>query len=112
MREKYLPFDMQKCQNQSMEILNYFHLCFMTVPLWSRRYRPDCSQAQAVSMMHKRHLLMYYDRRFQKDHHFPFIAFNHEQMKKSTTAGFLTGEKQNFHDITDRLVNVNLEYQT
>jgi len=36
------------------------------------------------SMMHKRHLLMYYDKRFQKDPHFPLIAFNHEQMKEST----------------------------
>jgi hypothetical protein len=61
------------------------------------------------SMMHKRHLLMYYDKRFQKDPHFPLIAFNHEQMKESTTAGYLTAEKKSFHDITDRLMNVNLE---
>jgi hypothetical protein len=33
---------------------------------------------------------MYYDKRFQKDPHFPLIAFNHEQMKESTTAGYLT----------------------
>jgi hypothetical protein len=61
------------------------------------------------SMMHKRHLLMYYDKRFQKDPHFPLIAFNHEQMKESTTAGYLTAERKLFHDITDRLMNVNLE---
>ena len=61
------------------------------------------------SMMHKRHLLMYYDKRFQKDPHFPLIAFNHEQMKESTTAGYLTAERKSFHDITDRLMNVNLE---
>jgi hypothetical protein len=60
------------------------------------------------SMMHKRHLLMYYDKRFQKDPHFPLIAFNHEQMKESTTAGYLTAERKSFHDITDRLMNVNL----
>src|SRR3979490_2538443 len=60
-------------------------------------------------MMHKRHLLMYYDKRFQKDPHFPLIAFNHEQMKESTTAGYLTAERKSFHDITDRLMNVNLE---
>jgi hypothetical protein len=48
------------------------------------------------SMMHKRHLLMYYDKRFQKDPHFPLIAFNHEQMKESTTAGYLTAEKSHF----------------
>jgi len=52
---------------------------------------------------------MYYDKRFQKDPHFPLIAFNHEQMKESTTAGYLTAERKSFHDITDRLMNVNLE---
>jgi len=52
---------------------------------------------------------MYYDKRFQKDPHFPLIAFNHEQMKESTTAGYLTAEKRSFDDITDRLMNVNLE---
>jgi len=33
---------------------------------------------------------MHYDKRFQKDPHFPLIAFNHEQMKESTTARYLT----------------------
>src|SRR5882762_7938415 len=61
------------------------------------------------SMMHKRHLLMYYDKRFQKDPHFLLIAFNHEQMKESTTAGYLTAERKTFNNITDRLMNVNLE---
>jgi hypothetical protein len=61
------------------------------------------------SMMHKRHLLMHYDKQFQKDPHFPLIAFNHEQMKESTTAGYLTAERKVFYDITERLMNVNLE---
>ena len=52
---------------------------------------------------------MYYDKRFQKDPHFPLIAFNHEQIKESTTAGYLTAERKVFTDITDRLMNVNLE---
>ena len=52
---------------------------------------------------------MYYDKRFQRDPHFPLIAFNHEQMKESTTAGYLTAERKTFNDITDRLMNVNLE---
>ena len=51
---------------------------------------------------------MYYDKQFQKDPHFPLIAFNHEQMKDSTTAGYLTAEWKLFNDITDRLMNVNL----
>ena len=37
---------------------------------------------------HKQHLLMYHDKCFQKDSHFPLIAFNHEQIKDSTKAGF------------------------
>jgi hypothetical protein len=52
---------------------------------------------------------MYYDKWFQKDPHFPLIAFNHEQMKESTTAGYLTAERKSFHDITDRPLNINLE---
>src|ERR1700733_15758650 len=61
------------------------------------------------SMMHKRHLLMYYDKWFQKYPHFPLIAFNHEQMKESTTAGYLMAERKSFHNIADRLMNINLE---
>ena len=49
-----------------------------------------------LNMMHKRHLLMYYDKSFQKDPHFSLIAFNHEQIKESTTAGYLTYEKKAF----------------
>ena len=37
------------------------------------------------------------------------FAFNHEQMKESTTAGYITAERKSFHDITNRLMNVNLE---
>ena len=52
---------------------------------------------------------MYYDKWFQKDPHFPLIAFNHKQMKESTTSGYLTAERKSFCDITDRLMNVNLK---
>ena len=30
---------------------------------------------------HKKHLLMYHDKRFQTDLYFPIVAFNHEQLK-------------------------------
>jgi hypothetical protein len=60
------------------------------------------------SMMHKRHLLMYYDKWFQKDPHFPLITFNYEQMKESTTTGYLTTKKKLVDDITDRLLNVTM----
>ncbi|KIM38063.1 hypothetical protein M413DRAFT_44421, partial [Hebeloma cylindrosporum] len=38
---------------------------------------------------HKRHLLMYHDKRFQVDINFPFVAFSHEQVKASTSQSFL-----------------------
>ena len=59
-------------------------------------------------LMHKRKLLMYHDKRFQTDSHFPLIAFNQEQIKCSTTGGYLMTERQNFDDIAERLMNVNI----
>ena len=56
---------------------------------------------------HKRHLLMYFDKRFQKDPYFPLIAFNHEQIKEATTAGYLLAEKSKFDDISKRLLDVD-----
>jgi PIF1-like helicase/Helitron helicase-like domain at N-terminus len=56
---------------------------------------------------HKRHLLMYHDKRFQKDICFPFVAFSHEQVSASTTGGFLVAEKANFSSIAERLLSVN-----
>jgi hypothetical protein len=61
------------------------------------------------AIAHKRHLLMYHDKRFQRDPHFPLIAFNHEQIKEATTAGYLMVDKNSFNDISDRLLNVNLD---
>ena len=59
----------------------------------------------------KRHLLiiMYYDKWFQLDPHFPLIVFNHEQIKESTTAGYLLAEKPKFEQISKRLMKVNVE---
>jgi hypothetical protein len=56
---------------------------------------------------HKRHLLMYHDKRFQKDICFPFVAFSHQQIKASTTGGLLLAESQNFDNIANRLLSVN-----
>src|SRR5271170_3996947 len=41
-------------------------------------------QGQVSDIRHKKYLLMYYDKRFQKDPYFPLIAFNHEQIKQCT----------------------------
>ena len=58
-------------------------------------------------MTHKKHLLMYHDKRFQTDRYFPLVALNHEQMKKGTTGGYLLTERRNFDDIADRLMNID-----
>ena len=58
---------------------------------------------------HKRHLLMYHDKHFQQDPAFPFVAFSHEQIKASTTGGFLLAETNKFDDIASRLLRVNQE---
>jgi hypothetical protein len=56
---------------------------------------------------HKRHLLMYHDKCFQKDPVFPFVAFSHEQIKASTTGGFLLAQSNKFDDIARRLLQVD-----
>ena len=56
---------------------------------------------------HKRHLLMYHDKCFQKDPHFPLIAFNHEQIKDSTKGGFILAKQKSFDNIANRLLQIN-----
>jgi hypothetical protein len=56
---------------------------------------------------HKRHLLMYHDKRFQQDPMFPFVAFSHEQIKASITGGFILAETEKFNDIANRLLSVD-----
>lgn len=56
---------------------------------------------------HKRHLLMYYDKRFQTDMYFPMIAFNHEQIKGGTTGSLLLAKRAKFDAISNRLLNLN-----
>ena len=61
------------------------------------------------TMAHKRLLLMYHDKRFQMDPHFPLIAFNHEQIQQSTTGAYLTTKKSSFNSVTERLLNLDME---
>ena len=56
---------------------------------------------------HKRHLLLYHDKRFQTDVCFPLVCFSHKLIKASTTGGFLLAEKSKFDDIVDRLTSVD-----
>ncbi|KAH7905864.1 hypothetical protein BJ138DRAFT_968160, partial [Hygrophoropsis aurantiaca] len=60
------------------------------------------------SARHKKHLLMFHDKRFQLDDHFPLVAFNHEQIAGSTTSGFVLTNKSSFKDITDRLFSMDV----
>ena len=55
----------------------------------------------------KRQLLMYYDKRFQLDRSFALIAFNHEQIKNSSTGGFLLAKRKDIATVADRLLNLN-----
>ena len=61
---------------------------------------------------HKRHLLMYHDKCFQKDSHFPLIAFNHEQIKDCTTAGFIMTKQTSFDNIANCLLQNNSDFLT
>jgi hypothetical protein len=97
----------KKNQNQFTEILNYFPKCYLGFPIWTWWYWKYSSKNHISDIAHKQHLLMYYDKRFQLDPHFPLIAFNHEQIKESTTAGYLLAQKSNFENISKRLLNIN-----
>jgi hypothetical protein len=66
----------------------------------------DCSISEN---QHKKHLLMYHDKRFQKDSYFILIAFNHKQIKQSTTGGYLLAEKRCFGEISNRLMDIDQE---
>ena len=57
----------------------------------------------------KQQLLMYHDKRFQLEPLFPLVALNHEQIKESTSAGYLLADKKQFNDIANRLLNISDE---
>src|ERR1700722_691539 len=56
---------------------------------------------------HKKYLLMYHDKRFPKDPHFPLVSFNHEQIKQSSTGGYLLAETSKFEPISQRLMDLD-----
>ena len=69
-------------------------------------------QGQLSDIAYKKHLLMYHDKRFQMDSHFVLIAFNHEQIKESTTGGYLLAEKPKFDNISKWLMDVDMAVLT
>lgn len=56
---------------------------------------------------HIRFCLTYHDRRFQTDDYFPFIAFNHEQIRASATGGYLLTTRRNFPAVAENLLNLD-----
>ncbi|KAF5330095.1 hypothetical protein D9758_018667 [Tetrapyrgos nigripes] len=56
---------------------------------------------------HKKYFMNYHDKRFQTDPLFGFVAFSHEQVKKSTSNGFALTQKKSFSTIADRILNLN-----
>ncbi|EIW61749.1 uncharacterized protein TRAVEDRAFT_105289, partial [Trametes versicolor FP-101664 SS1] len=52
---------------------------------------------------------MYADRRFQVDRYFPFVAFNQEQIRASTTGGFLLTERAHFKDVAAKILSTDKE---
>ncbi|KDQ26089.1 hypothetical protein PLEOSDRAFT_1015325, partial [Pleurotus ostreatus PC15] len=50
---------------------------------------------------------MYHDKRFQTDATFPFVAFSHEQIMKSSNKAFLLTEKSKFKAISERIMSID-----
>ncbi len=44
---------------------------------------------------------------FRRIDYFSIFAFNHEQMKDSTTAGFILTKQSSFQDVCDRITNLD-----
>ena len=55
---------------------------------------------------------MYHDKCFQKDPYFPLIAFNHKQIKDSTTSGFILAKQKSFDNIANHLLQINSDVST
>jgi hypothetical protein len=50
---------------------------------------------------------MYYDKQFQKDPHFPLVAFDHEQITQCSTGGYLLAESSKFDDTAQKLMGLD-----
>lgn len=57
----------------------------------------------------KKHQLMYFDKRFQKDAAYPIIAFNDDQMKTCTRGGMLLSKSSKFSETVNRLLSIDPE---
>lgn len=71
-----------------------------------RRYGRGFSESQ-----HRHQLLMYHDKRFQRDPYFPMIAFSHMQMKAGSKASHVAVRRSTFDVVAKRLVEVETHHQ-
>lgn len=58
---------------------------------------------------HIKALLLYPDRRFERDRCFAFIAFNHEQIRASAGGGYLLTNRNNFATVADKILALDRE---
>ncbi|EJD38107.1 hypothetical protein AURDEDRAFT_72512, partial [Auricularia subglabra TFB-10046 SS5] len=56
---------------------------------------------------HKRHLLLYYDKRFQFDKEFALVAFNQEQIVKGSQAGAFLSSKSRFRRLAESILSID-----
>ncbi|KAJ7156921.1 hypothetical protein C8R43DRAFT_839813, partial [Mycena crocata] len=54
-------------------------------------------------LRHKRHLLMYHDKRFQTDLYFPMVSFNELQIKSGYSGSHLLAKRREFAAIAARV---------
>lgn len=57
---------------------------------------------------HIRSLLMYYDRRFQIDEYFSFLAFNQMQIAQTIHGGRLLVTRKNFENVTEKILALDM----
>lgn len=55
----------------------------------------------------KKSLLLYHDKRFQRDVYFPMLAFNHEQLKSASVASTTLAKKPRFDAIARRIGHID-----
>ena len=61
---------------------------------------------------HVRYLLDYYDRRFQTDEYFCFVAFNQEQITRSSDGGYVLVEKRKVPDVASKILDLDMNVLT
>src|SRR5882762_6592645 len=110
MVERFLQLDIQKIHNLSGEIQNCtlkcFHGSFLMV--WVVLVMKDRDiNCQMQSTNDTSCCIMI--NASKKDPYFPLIAFYHEQIKDSTTSGFILAKQKSFDNIANRLLQINSE---